>query len=743
MRLTLRTLLSYLDDMLEPGQAKAIGAKVAESEQARELTERIKQVTRRRRLTTPPTSGPGGIDANTIAEYLDNDVTPEKAAEVEQICLASDVHLAEVAACHQILTIVLGEPALVPPASKQRMYALVKGPESIPFRKPAKSATKEYDQDLSSEIDPEHDETLRMGVPPADKSNRNLWLLVGGGGVAASLLVLVIWQFVSDINAPNRNTDLVAKDGKDKDRTDGAPKDGKDKTDSGAKDEKDKVQQDAGAKDKDKGKDVKTDGVKTDKDDDGKDLGIKVVPVEINKTPAEVPYTKPSAKQQLVALYMPAPKDPGVLLQGKADKGPWTRVLPNIGKKVDLNVTSARALLSLPGSKNLVILETGVEVTLWGNLFETTLDPFHAESRAIIHENAQLDADVTLQRGRLVVRNLKTKEATVRIRFDNTTLGEEGHFDMVLDAGNNTTKPGFVIELRADLDPGEPFFENPKDAMRKGPTTYINIYAQAGSTNIRSGSVSYRIDETSRQMVEWTSKQMILSPSRAPGLPIWFKGTPPLKSEGDQAARKKAIAAHDDLAKKLETQAVDVALAELIQHVQQTAQKESAGPMKQMSPDTFALWRHAIRCYAATDDVSYVFEEFANEKTHPMIRGLCQQTLGAWLGQSRENDYELLEIIRKAGYKKTASIKVVELFHKFSDDDARKPITYQHLIEGLNNDLMPIRALSHWHLFVLAPAGRDIRYDPAMSAPNRAAAQKEWYKRIPPGQLPPAPKEKG
>src|ERR1700722_7768087 len=164
IRLTLRTLLSYLDDTLEPAQAKTIGAKVAESEQARELMERIKQVTRRRRLTTPPTSGPGGIDPNTIAEYLDNDVTPEQAAEVEQICLPSDVHLAEGAACHQILTLVLGEPALLPPSAKQRMYGLTKGPEAIPTRKPSRAASKP-ENDLSSEIEPDLDETLRMGVP--------------------------------------------------------------------------------------------------------------------------------------------------------------------------------------------------------------------------------------------------------------------------------------------------------------------------------------------------------------------------------------------------------------------------------------------------------------------------------------------------------------------------------------------------------------------------------------------------
>ena len=51
LRLTLRTLLAYLDDTLAPAQAKDIGQKVAESEFAQETVERIKTVTRRRRLT--------------------------------------------------------------------------------------------------------------------------------------------------------------------------------------------------------------------------------------------------------------------------------------------------------------------------------------------------------------------------------------------------------------------------------------------------------------------------------------------------------------------------------------------------------------------------------------------------------------------------------------------------------------------------------------------------------------------
>lgn len=125
MRLTLRTLLAYLDDILEPAQAKEIGAKLNESSLASSLVSRIREVMRRRRLTAPTLSGPGvGVDPNSVSEYLDNTLPPDGVADVEKICLESDVHLAEVAACHQILTLALGEPVEVPSQTRERMYAL-------------------------------------------------------------------------------------------------------------------------------------------------------------------------------------------------------------------------------------------------------------------------------------------------------------------------------------------------------------------------------------------------------------------------------------------------------------------------------------------------------------------------------------------------------------------------------------------------------------------------------------------
>jgi len=125
MRLTLRTLLAYLDDILEPAQANEIGKKLQNAPVAQELVTRIREVVRRRRLKAPTLTGPeSGLDPNMVAEYIDNQQTPAQVTQTERILLSSDVHLAETASSHQILTLVLGEPVEVLPDSRKRMYAL-------------------------------------------------------------------------------------------------------------------------------------------------------------------------------------------------------------------------------------------------------------------------------------------------------------------------------------------------------------------------------------------------------------------------------------------------------------------------------------------------------------------------------------------------------------------------------------------------------------------------------------------
>src|SRR5271155_3794505 len=203
MRLTLRTLLSYLDDTLEPTEAKLIGQKVAESDTAQELIARIKEVTRRRRITTPTASGPGAkVDPNSVAEYLDNELSADQLAEVEQLALASDVHLAEIASCHQILTLVLGEQARVPPTAYKRMYGLVKPPESNQGRQPpARRGAEDLPQRESRDVD----ETLRLGLPAFKESTWTNRLILAAAAAAIFLLLAVaIWNLLPP---PSRETD--------------------------------------------------------------------------------------------------------------------------------------------------------------------------------------------------------------------------------------------------------------------------------------------------------------------------------------------------------------------------------------------------------------------------------------------------------------------------------------------------------------------------------------------------------
>ena len=125
MRLTLRALLAWMDENLPPTDAEVISQKIAESELATNLKNQIQSVVRIPYLPASIIldSTPLG-DPNAAAEYLDNCMSAEETIEYEKHCIHSDVVLAEVASCHQILTMVLGEPAEVDVELRRKVYAM-------------------------------------------------------------------------------------------------------------------------------------------------------------------------------------------------------------------------------------------------------------------------------------------------------------------------------------------------------------------------------------------------------------------------------------------------------------------------------------------------------------------------------------------------------------------------------------------------------------------------------------------
>ncbi len=162
MRLTLRTLLAYMDDILDPQDQADLERRISESKLATDLLHQTRDATRRLRLGAPPVLGEGlEADPNVVAEYLDSTLPAESVNNYEKMCLESDVHLAEAASCHHVLTMVLGQPADVDPLLRARMYDLPNAPRS----RAAGGGNLPGD-----EVDPAGTTTTIVSASPADSN---------------------------------------------------------------------------------------------------------------------------------------------------------------------------------------------------------------------------------------------------------------------------------------------------------------------------------------------------------------------------------------------------------------------------------------------------------------------------------------------------------------------------------------------------------------------------------------------
>jgi hypothetical protein len=403
-RLTLRTLLAYIDDTLDPAETRSLGKKVAASDEAKTLVERIKKVTRRRGLVTPVSAEPGDetADPNTVAEYLDNALDSATLKHVEETCLESDVHLAEVASCHQILTLVLTKPVRVPPRAHRRMYQLVPPPASVLDRQPSTTLP------------------IGGGAPPvsdsAERDDADAALLLGLGrysaattwaarfaliGAAAVLVVVLIGAAALSLQHHKQKAPEMAAghssavsapavapvptaptpraiDGGGEPKVPAPPP---------VEDAGDPIPPPHLAK--------STGGAA----DPGPGLGDPVPPPNTDR-PREIAQIKTTR-----AL---------VVTQPPAGAGPWVRLRLKLDD--DEPVMSNWAVMALPGYKADISVDKKVTVRLWGNVPEQL--PYRVlESRVKFHiPPPGFDADATLLAGRIYLKSQKPGGAKVRLR---------------------------------------------------------------------------------------------------------------------------------------------------------------------------------------------------------------------------------------------------------------------------------------------------------------------------------------
>lgn len=674
MRLTLRTLLAYLDDTLDPNDIKHIGQKVAESDAAQELVARLRQVTRRRRLTTPPATGPGSFEPNTVAEYLDNALSSEEISEVEKLCLESDVHLAEIAACHQILTLVLGEPALVPPSARKRMYALVRGREST-RRKPAPTRTR-LEEEVPVTPEPEEgDEALLLGLPSYGKQAGWLkWALAGSAVLLIALLALAIYSALP----PSPTQPRLASHSSSDTGTRPAPT-------------------------------QPVEPRETTPEPKTTTPAVKETMPEVKATTPEVKTTRPTIKDpdaekerreigQAIRVSKPYPN---LLLARQQGRDEWTRVTP------EKTVYTSDSLVVLPGYRAGIHHNSGAELFLWGNLPELLKAPL-LDAAIVIHNKPDVDLDFTLQRGRVLITNRKEQgELTTRMTFNEEAGKTPEVWELTLH------EPG--TEVAVDVLGG--YARETGFNSGEGPLCALFLVVLRGQATIKVDRQTFRPPPESASYMTWDNKNVGVGgplPMDPKALEFWnksFANTP-------QAA--ETVRALNELVSRPENVSIEVMLEESL-----TSEKPATRNM-------------AVYGLGSLDNLSKLLDVLADqEERFADMRDAAIISLRSWIGRRIENDKELYDfMLNRKKFKEREAVTAMQLLHDFRDEDLKKPETWQFLIFCIKDRRPMIRELAYWHLIRLVPGTRQPKYYPGGDSEKPERAFAEWQKLIPDGGLP-------
>jgi hypothetical protein len=404
----------------------------------------------------------------------------------------------------------------------------------------------------------------------------------------------------------------------------------------------------------------------------------------------------PSAEMREIGRYVSFPRwPPSVLLQRQGESYPWTPLRP------EDKVSTVTTLVSLPGYRSLVALDSGVHLTLWGNLPEFSGFPPVLESVVMLNQpGSGMDLDLTLDRGRVHIASRKPKGPTrVRLRF----LRE------VWDLTLLDTRSEVGVELWSLPPQGQA-----GEGRRPAPAC-LGLFTKG---RIRLQWASWNGEVPDRSRVTWVSRAAgPLRPEALPRLPDWW--TKPPDTAAPQVA--DALLTLKDWSGILarSTEVMDAILTRV--HESRDATQRVLG----------------LLFLAALDGAPYLVE-FLEDRKNPEVRGTAAHALRAWLGRDGDRRAELARILQeKRGYSREKAALILRLLHRFSREDLARPETYQTLIGYLDHENLAVRDLAYWHLALLVPEGaRKIRYDPVADPENRQQSIRRWKKLVPEGKVP-------
>jgi hypothetical protein len=392
----------------------------------------------------------------------------------------------------------------------------------------------------------------------------------------------------------------------------------------------------------------------------------------------------------------------GTLLVQEQGKKTWS--LPELYA----GLSSEDRLLVLPGAKGVVQVREGdVHLILSGRLPGLAQSPV-LEAAARLHVNKEFDLDMTLDGGRALIENHK-KDEPAKLRFRI----QEDKLDVTL------VNKGAAVAIQAfsEWPAFTPFLKKSKKGRE--PEIRFTIYLLKGKVELHLKTEKHSLEAPKQgvTLFHLSSFDGFHGPIYDKYPELWIK--PRAEPSAQTAAWHKAV---ESLRRGLaDKKSVDRALTTALE--QKDALKRAV----------------AVGSAGGVGDLGIVLAAF-HDKSAEVRRGAAL-TLLHESNRSQAANLALYKFLIERKFPPGQAEIAMELLHGFcfSPQARKRPETYETLISYLQNKNIAIRELSAWRLYALVPQGKDIAYDAAGSADERARAQADWRKLIPEGKLPPRP----
>jgi hypothetical protein len=405
---------------------------------------------------------------------------------------------------------------------------------------------------------------------------------------------------------------------------------------------------------------------------------------------ADQPGTGPRTP---VARYV---GESGAMLRRTTPTSPWLPV-----KKGDNLYPEDRLVGGLDAA--LESLDGAIGVTIRVDLAEQSPFPVR-ETALVLHPPKDVSLDFTLERGRVLVSNLKkegpaTGRIEIRDRSGEYTLKEPG--------------AAFALEIYGRWPTGVPF---KKDAPPEyGPPLALVVLALKGEVAIkgprREGVL--KAPPGIGMFITDSLDDPAPQPLFIDKLPAWANPGPP--TERAKKFREVVL--------KIRSQILNRPVDEVLDEFVKSEDRAERAV--------------AVLLMGALDDLERLGLALTSAR-HLDVWDAAVLALRDWIGRAPGQDMKLYNgLIAKRGFKPVQAEAILSMLHSFSEEERSIPETYEVLINYLENDKLAVRGLAYWHLIRLVPQGKKFGYDPTAPKEKRDEAVQKWRALIPTGKLPP------